>query len=103
VPGDRSRKVYGSRAAEAIATSRRRRRPSPWIENVVGRKVVPDGYLERMVKLTNQDNLLRCRALRVISGDILETVPAFASGNQGTRLSISSWTSICTNRRSRLS
>jgi hypothetical protein len=42
-----------------------------------------------MVKLTNQDNLLpgveRCR---VITGDILQTVPTFAAGSQGTRLSM---------------
>jgi hypothetical protein len=90
VPGDRSRKVYGFESGGGYQDfASEDGDPRPWIENVVGRKVVPDGYLDRMVKLTNQDNLLpgieRCR---IISGNILETVPAFAASNQGTRLSM---------------
>lgn len=90
VPGDRSRKVYGFESGSGYCDfAPEDGDPKPWIENVVGRKVVPDGYLERMVKLTNLDNLLpgveRCR---VIPGNILETVQAFADGNQGTRLSM---------------
>lgn len=90
VPGDRSRKVYGFESGGGYRDfSPEDGDPKPWIENIVGRKVVPDGYLERMTKLTNLDNLLpgveRCR---VISGNILETVQAFADGNQGTRLSM---------------
>lgn len=90
VPGDRSRKVFGFESGSGYQDfAPEDGDPRPWIENVVGRKVVPDGYLDRMVKLTNQDNLLpgveRCR---VISGDILQTIPAFAASNQGTRLSM---------------
>jgi hypothetical protein len=90
VPGDRSRKVYGFESGDGYRDfSPEDGDPKPWIENVVGRKVVPDGYLERMVRLTNLDNLLpgveRCR---VVPGDILETVQAFADSNQGTRLSL---------------
>ncbi|MCK1341041.1 hypothetical protein IVB38_34750 [Bradyrhizobium sp. 38] len=90
VPGDRSRKVFGFESGGGYQDfAPEDGDPRPWIESVVGRKEVPDRYLERMVKLTNQDNLLpgveRCR---VISGDILQTVPAFAAGNQGTRLSM---------------
>jgi hypothetical protein len=90
VPGDRSRKVYGFESGGGYRDfAPEDGDPKPWIENVVGRKEVPDGYLERMVKLTNLDNLLpgveRCR---VIPGNILETVQAFADGNQGTRLSM---------------
>ena len=89
-PGDRSRKVYGFESGDGYRDfAPEDGDPKPWIENVVGRKEVPDGYLDRMVKLTNLDNLLpgveRCR---VISGNILETVQAFADGNQGTRLSM---------------
>jgi Macrocin-O-methyltransferase (TylF) len=89
-PGDRSRKVYGFESGAGYRDfAPEDGNPQPWIKDVVGRKVVPDGYLERMVKLTNLDNLLpgveRCR---VIPGNILETVKAFADGNQGTRLSM---------------
>jgi hypothetical protein len=87
VPGDRSRKVYGFESGGGYQDfSPEDGDPRPWIENSVGRKTVPDGYLERMVKLTNDDNIIagveRCR---VIHGDILQTVPAFARENQGTR------------------
>lgn len=90
VPGDRSRKVYGFESGggyEEFAPEDGN--PLPWIEKAVGKKIVPDGYLERMVKLTNLDNMIpgseRCR---VIKGNILETVPAFARNNQGTRFSL---------------
>lgn len=87
-PGDRSRKIYGFESGAGYSDfSPEDGDPHPWIENVVGRKEVPAGYLERMVRLTNLDNLIpgveRCR---VISGNILETVPRFAEDNQGTRL-----------------
>jgi hypothetical protein len=90
VPGDRSRKVFGFESGGGYRDfAPEDGDPRPWIESVVGRKEVPDGYLDRMVKLTNQDNLLpgveRCR---VITGDILQTVPTFAAGSQGTRLSM---------------
>jgi hypothetical protein len=88
VPGDRSRKVYGFESGGGYQNlTSEDGDPRPWIDNVVGRKIVPDGYLERMVRLTNLDNLIpgveRCR---VIFGDILETVPHFAANNQGTRV-----------------
>lgn len=87
-PGDRSRKVFGFESGEGYTDfSPEDGDPTPWIERVVGRKEVPAGFLEKMVALSNQDNLIagveRCR---VISGDILKTVPAFAEQNQGTRL-----------------
>ena len=90
VPGDRSRKVYGFESGEGYKDfAPEDGNPQPWIEKVVGKKVVPAGYLERMVKLTNLDNMIpgveRCR---VIKGNILETVPGFALHNQGTRLSL---------------
>lgn len=90
VPGDRSRRVYGFESGAGYqALSPEDGNPQPWIENVVGKKVVPEGYLERMVKLTNLDNIIagaeRCR---VITGDIQETVPEFARASQGTRLSL---------------
>jgi hypothetical protein len=87
VPGDRSRRVYGFESGEGYRQlAPEDGNPGPWIENVVGRKVVPAGYLDQMVRLTNLDNLIpgvgRCR---VISGNILETVPHFAENNQGIR------------------
>jgi Macrocin-O-methyltransferase (TylF) len=88
VPGDRSRRVYGFESGGGYRDfAPEDGDPTPWINNVIGRKVVPEGYLDRMVRLTNLDNLIpgveRCR---VIAGDILETVPHFAKSNQGTRL-----------------
>lgn len=90
VPGDRSRRVYGFESGAGYQTlSPEDGKPQPWIDRVVGKKNVPDGYLERMVKITNLDNIIagaeRCR---VIPGDIQETVPDFARTNQGTRLSL---------------
>jgi hypothetical protein len=89
-PGDRSRKVYGFESGSGYGDfAPEDGDPKPWIANMIGPKIVPDGYLDKMVRLTNLDNLLpgveRCR---VISGDILETVQAFADNNQGTRLSM---------------
>jgi hypothetical protein len=90
VPGDRSRKVYGFEGGRGYEKlSREDGAPQPWIDKVVGRKVPPDKYLERMVELTNLDNLIpgaeRCR---VVAGEIEKTVPEFARANQGTRLSL---------------
>lgn len=87
VPGDRSRKVYGFESGGGYRDfAPEDGDPTPWIEGIVGRKEVPGGYLERMVKLTNLDNLIpgveRCR---VISGNVLETAPDFAAKSQGTR------------------
>jgi hypothetical protein len=88
VPGDRSRRVYGFESGRGYRDfAPQDGDPKPWLDAVVGSKVVPDGYLESMVRLTNLDNLIpgleRCR---VISGDIIDTVPKFAESNQGTRL-----------------
>jgi hypothetical protein len=87
-PGDRSRKVYGFESHGGYREfAPEDGDPKPWIDKVIGLKEPPAGYLDRMVRLTNLDNLVpgveRCR---VISGDILETVPRFAQANQGTRL-----------------
>jgi hypothetical protein len=89
-PGDRSRKVFGFESGGGYRQiDTEDGDPTPWIESVVGRKVVPSGYLERMNKLTNLDNLIpgveRCC---LIPGNITETVPEFARANQGTRLSL---------------
>ncbi len=90
VPGDRSRKVFGFESGAGYRDfAPEDGDPTPWIAKVVGRKIAPDGYLERMIKLTNLDNLIpgveRCH---LVSGDILETVPDFAEKNQGTRLNL---------------
>jgi len=77
-----------SRAAEAIATSRPKTATQPMDRERRRPQVVPDGYLERMVKLTNQDNLLpgveRCRVISAISW----RRPGLCQCNQGTRLSM---------------
>jgi hypothetical protein len=87
VPGDRSRKVFGFESGSGYRDfAPEDGDPKPWIDGMIGRKLVPEGYLDRMVRLVNLDNLIagveRCR---VISGNILETAPSFAENNQGTR------------------
>lgn len=87
-PGDRSRRVYGFESGGGYQDfAPEDGDPTPWIKSVIGPKEVRDGYLERMVRLTNLDNLIpgveRCS---VIAGNILETAPRFAAANQGTRL-----------------
>lgn len=87
VPGDRSRKVFGFESGDGYRDfAPQDGNPMPWIDNVIGRKNVPDGYLDEMVRLTNLDNMIvgveRCR---VIHGNILETVPQFAEQSQGMR------------------
>jgi hypothetical protein len=52
-------------------------------------KVVPENYLDRMVQLTNRDNLIPdAERVRVIKGEIATTVPAFVRDCQGTRFSL---------------
>jgi hypothetical protein len=58
-PGDRSRKVYWFESGGGYGhLSPEDGNPQPWIEGVIGNKVVPEAYLERMVALTNNDNIL---------------------------------------------
>jgi hypothetical protein len=88
VPGDRSRKVFGFESGTGYRDfAPEDGDPTPWIEKVVGRKIAPSGYLERMIRLTNLDNLIpgveRCQ---LISGDIVQTAAEFAAKNQGVRL-----------------
>jgi hypothetical protein len=87
VPGDRSRKVFGFESGTGYRDfAPEDGDPMPWIEKVVGRKIAPSGYLERMKNLTNLDNLIpgveRCQ---LISGDIVQTATEFAAKNQGVR------------------
>ncbi len=86
-PCDRSRKVYGFESFQGYRQiGVNDRRPEEWIANVVGEKVAEENFLEEMVRLTNDDNLIpgaeRCR---LIKGDVLETLPKFIEENQGTR------------------
>jgi len=89
-PGDRSRRVYGFESTEGYrGLVPEDGHPQPWIDNVVGTKVVPDGYLDRMVRLTNLDNLIPgAERVRLIKGNIMETVPEFVRTAQGTRFSL---------------
>jgi hypothetical protein len=89
-PGDRSRRAYGFESGQGYASlSPEDGQPQAWIADAVGEKKVPDRFLERMVELTNADNLVagaeRCR---IIAGDILDTVPEFARASQGTQISL---------------
>ena len=90
VPGDRSRKVYGFDNCKGYPEfSPEDGDPNPWVEQMIGQKVVGEGYIRRMVDLHNEDNLLpgveRCK---IIIGDIVETVPEFVTKSQGTRISL---------------
>ena len=90
LPGDRSRKVYGfdsGRGYEKLSPEDGS--PEPWIKNVTGQKKANTEFVQAMVALHNQDNLIpgveRCR---LIPGDIRETVPEFVKKSQGIRLSL---------------
>jgi Macrocin-O-methyltransferase (TylF) len=89
-PGDRSRRAYGFESGKGYAKlSPEDGQPQAWIANAVGEKKVSDRFLDRMVELTNDDNLVRgAERCRIFKGDILETVPEFARGSQGTRISL---------------
>ena len=89
-PGDRSRKVYGFDSCKGYEKlSSEDREPNPWIEKVIGKKDFEKSYIEKLVELHNEDNLLpgveRCK---MIIGDIEETVPKFADEVQGTRIAL---------------
>lgn len=90
VPGDRSRKVYGfDNCSGYTEFSSEDGNPMPWVERIIGKKSANKSYIESMVELHNNDNLLpgveRCK---IIIGDIAETVPKFTSESQGTRISL---------------
>jgi hypothetical protein len=90
VPGDRSRKVYGFDNCSGYPEfSSEDGNPMPWVEGIIGEKAASESYIESMVELHNNDNLLpgveRCK---IIIGDIAETVPKFASESLGTRISL---------------
>lgn len=89
-PGDRSRKVYGFESTKGYGElAPEDGNPEPWMRQVTGMKVVPENYLDRMVRLTNRDNLIPdAERVRVIKGEIATTVPAFARDSQGTRFSL---------------
>jgi Macrocin-O-methyltransferase (TylF) len=89
-PGDRSRRAYGFESGKGYAKlSPEDGQPQAWIANAVGEKKVPDRFLDRMVELTNADNLVRgAERCRVIKGDIRETVPEFARNSQGMQISL---------------
>ena len=89
-PGDRSRMVYGFESTLGYRSlSAEDGKPQPWIDSVTGPKVVSKDYLDRMVRLTNLDGMIPgIERVRVITGDIAETVPAFARDSQGIRLSL---------------
>jgi len=89
-PGDRSRRVYGFESTEGYRDLvPQDGNPRPWIEGIIGRKEVSGDYLDRMVRLTNLDNLIPgAERVRIIKGNIMETVPQFAASAQGIRLSL---------------
>ena len=90
VPGDRSRKVYGFDNCSGYPEfSSEDGNPTQWVERIIGKKTASEDYIQRMVNLHNNDNLLpgvvRCE---IIVGDIAETIPKFASESQGIRISL---------------
>lgn len=90
VPGNRSRKVYGFESGMGYGElTENDGNANPWIDNIIGQKQMDIDFLLKLVELHNSDNLLPgLERVRVITGDILRTVPDFASNSQGTRLSL---------------
>ncbi len=89
-PGDRGRKVYGFEGLKGYEDFRAEDGPGRnWVNRLIGRMAPTEAYLDGMVELHNKDNFLRgVERCRLIKGDILETVPAFAKNNLGTRISL---------------
>ncbi len=89
-PGDRGRKVYGFEGLQGYQNFGDKDEASrPWVDRLIGQMTPGEEYLDGMVDLHNKDNFLRgVERCRLIKGDILETVPAFAQNSLGTRISL---------------
>jgi hypothetical protein len=89
-PGDRGRKVYGFESLKGYEDFRPEdERGRNWVNRLIGRMAPTEAFLDGMVELHNKDNFLRgVERCCLLKGDILETVPAFAKNNLGTRISL---------------
>ncbi len=89
-PGDRSRKAIGfDHHAGHDSFAPQDGAAKPWSERTAGRMVSSKELMDGLVQLHNDDNLLPgVERVRLIEGDITETVPAFAKDSLGMRLSM---------------
>ncbi len=89
-PGDRNRKVFGFDHFDGYNNYQSDDGAAePWVERVLGRMKSPRELAQGLVELHNDDNLLPgVERVRLIDGDIAETVPAFANEHLGMRLSL---------------
>lgn len=90
LPGDRGRKVYGFESFEGYKDFKPEDGDSqPWVSRLIGKMKPMEAYMEKMVKLHNNDNFLRgVERCKVIKGDICQTVEEFAANCLGTRFSM---------------
>jgi hypothetical protein len=90
VPGDRSRKVYGfDNFTGYDGLTEKDGNPQPWISSITGEKKTKFEFVQELVELHNNDNLIPgVKRVQLINGDINLTVPDFVKNNQGTRISL---------------
>ena len=89
-PGDRSRKAFGFDHHEGHRSfSPEDGAAESWSERTAGGMAASRELTNGLVLLHNDDNLLPgVERVRIIEGEIAQTVPAFAEGSLGLRLSL---------------
>ncbi|MFC1584219.1 TylF/MycF/NovP-related O-methyltransferase [Fibrobacterota bacterium] len=90
VPGDRSRKVYGFDNFKGYPDfTEKDGQALPWVKKLIGNKKSKLSYIEDMVRLHNNDNLIPgVERVKIIPGDIKDTVPEFVKSSLGMRISL---------------
>ena len=89
-PGDRTRRAVGFDHFQGYESfSDADGQAKPWIHRVLGPMKSSRALVDELVDLHNEDNLLPgVERVRVIDGDVLQTLPAYARESQGERISL---------------
>lgn len=89
-PGDRSRKVYGFDTFDGYSDfSNNDDSAENWVKDSIGEKKSNFQVVEKLSELNNLDNFVSgVERSVIIPGDVLQTVPTFASQSNGLRISL---------------
>ena len=89
-PGDRTKKAIGFDNFRGYDTfTAADGNAKPWVHRVLGPMKGSPALVQGLVDLHNEDNLLPgVERVRLVDGDVRETVPAYARENQGERISL---------------